>query len=96
MFLMNALPTDQPTNRPTDTAYLRDARTHLKMTFFKKKCSLPLKIKEIGDNECVTVPDGRCLRLKASNLGLDFFVDGWAEAYNPLHISTKTALSRTD
>ena len=30
MFLMNALPTDQPTNQPTDTAYYRDARTHLK------------------------------------------------------------------
>ena len=30
MFLMNALPTVQPTNGPTDTAYHRDARTHLK------------------------------------------------------------------
>ena len=38
MILMNALqtnrPTDQPTNQPTDTAYYRDARTHLKMTIF--------------------------------------------------------------
>ena len=30
MFLMNALPTDRQTDRPTDTAYYRDARTHLK------------------------------------------------------------------
>ena len=28
---MNALPTNQPTDKPTDTAYHRDARTHLKM-----------------------------------------------------------------
>ena len=38
MFLMNALPTDRPTNQlpnqPTDTAYYRDARTHLKITDF--------------------------------------------------------------
>ena len=29
MFLMNALPTNQPTDRPTDTVYYRDARRHL-------------------------------------------------------------------
>ena len=30
MFLMNVLPTNQLTDRPTDTAYYRNARTHLK------------------------------------------------------------------
>ena len=30
MFLMNALQSDQPTDQQTDTAYYRDARTHLK------------------------------------------------------------------
>ena len=30
MILMNALPTDQQSDQPTDTAYYRDARTHLK------------------------------------------------------------------
>ena len=37
MFLVKALPTDQPTYWPTDTAYYRDARTHLKSEAFKGK-----------------------------------------------------------
>ena len=36
MFLMNALP-DRPTNRPTDRAYYRDARTHLKKVIKKRE-----------------------------------------------------------
>ena len=35
MLLMNALPTDQPTNQLTDTAYYRDARTHLKSAWLE-------------------------------------------------------------
>ena len=38
--MINALPNDQPTNQPTnqlmDTAYDRDARTHLKTTDLEK------------------------------------------------------------
>ena len=37
MFLMNALQTDQPTDQQTDTAYYRDARTHLKRTDVRKR-----------------------------------------------------------
>ena len=39
MFLMNALQTDQPTDQQTDTAYYRDARTHLKREKDLKGCN---------------------------------------------------------
>ena len=40
MLFMNALPNRQ-TDQPTDTAYYRDARTHLKMKERKRKREIP-------------------------------------------------------
>ena len=41
MFSMNALPTNQQTDRPTDTAYNRDARTHLKIKKYNIMVCVP-------------------------------------------------------